>query len=849
MGNQDKNLNDGKYHYDAFISYRHCQPDQFVAETLHKQLENFKLPANVVKKMQAEGKADKDAKTRITRVFRDQEELPLATNLEDPIVDALKNSEWLIVICSPRLKESMWCKKEIETFIKLRGRDHVMAVLADGEPADSFPQELLTREVEIEKPDGTKEIVVEPVEPLAADVRGEDNKARQNAVKSEMIRLLAPMFGLQYDELKQRHRERKIRKAIAAAVTVAVICFLFGVLGTVSAITINGQKNEISKQKDEIEAKSIEIEEQAEEIANQNDALKVNQAENLALDAIALYESDDRIGAINMAYAALTENNGIKMPYTDKARYALMKSLRPYDLSGASRAEYQVQTRGIIEDIFASPSRKYILIYDSSSTLTFWDVENKKIANIIVLGSNQYIKDNFIFKDDDTLLFSDMSNLYEYDVESGEKTAIVEEEMFSFIDRVRYDYSTGITYYKSEKKYIGLDSNYNKCFECEIPEDELAESKFRYLPDSYVVVNSTLKDKGDDKIAPTVVRIFDPEANEIFKVQYSNENYENSYKSGDDLFILTTKYNRYNDSIISTSSILRSYSLESGKLNWERENLNIAADKLALINDGGDDCIVEIGKHGIVEVDKNTGELYVASYEDSDIVWAGAVDNAIVYMTTAPIKMYLTNHTTMGLSSAIDCHLSAISLIECTADGYFMVEKNSNKFVYYTEMDTDNFEDYDGDYTAPETENYGEFSEAEEIKALELEGIDTELIRNVAFDSKKKKACVTGKDGIARLYDLSTKEQISSWTLASTYDSITEYLGEDNDGNVYWAGEQYGYCISANNNVIAEMEILRGVDAKNNQLIFGATYDDTRACAPIYSTDDLLKMAEEFVEK
>ena len=123
-----------KWYYDAFISYRHTELDSFVAKNLHKQLESFKLPKNVVRKMQANAKADAnhsevESKTRITRVFRDQEELPLVSNLADPIMEALEKSEFLIVICSPRLKESMWCKKEIETFIRLHDREHVWAVL------------------------------------------------------------------------------------------------------------------------------------------------------------------------------------------------------------------------------------------------------------------------------------------------------------------------------------------------------------------------------------------------------------------------------------------------------------------------------------------------------------------------------------------------------------------------------------------------------------------------------------------------------------------------------------------------------------------------------------------------
>ena len=99
------------YKFDAFISYRHCELDKFVAENLHKILETDELPKDIKKKLGITGRTFK-------RVFRDQEELPLTSNLEDPIIDALNNSKYLIVICSPRLSASLWCKKEIETFKK-----------------------------------------------------------------------------------------------------------------------------------------------------------------------------------------------------------------------------------------------------------------------------------------------------------------------------------------------------------------------------------------------------------------------------------------------------------------------------------------------------------------------------------------------------------------------------------------------------------------------------------------------------------------------------------------------------------------------------------------------------------
>ena len=127
-------MEDKQYKYDAFISYRHCDLDKFVAENLHRILESYELPKNIKEKLNIEGRT-------IKRVFRDQDELPLSSNLEDPIIDALNDSKYLIVICSPRLKDSLWCKKEIETFKRLRGRQNIFCVLIEGEPRDSFPEE------------------------------------------------------------------------------------------------------------------------------------------------------------------------------------------------------------------------------------------------------------------------------------------------------------------------------------------------------------------------------------------------------------------------------------------------------------------------------------------------------------------------------------------------------------------------------------------------------------------------------------------------------------------------------------------------------------------------------------
>ena len=195
-----------QHQYCAFISYRHQSPDQEIAKALHTAIETYGIPAGVKKQTGIK---------KMGKVFRDQEELPLSSDLGADIEAALDRSEWFIAICSPRYLESKWCLREMEYFIEKKGRDHVLTVLVEGEPQDSFPEMIRL----IRNEDGS----VTDIEPLAANVRGATLKENLKKLKDEKLRLLAPMLGLSFDDLKRRARQRKIRIAsiIAAAVLVA----------------------------------------------------------------------------------------------------------------------------------------------------------------------------------------------------------------------------------------------------------------------------------------------------------------------------------------------------------------------------------------------------------------------------------------------------------------------------------------------------------------------------------------------------------------------------------------------------------------------------------------------------
>ena len=409
--------------YDAFISYRHSELDKFVATTLHKKLEVFKLPKNV---------KSPTGKKKIERVFRDQDELPLASNLSDPINDALENSDFLLVICTPRLPESEWCKKEIETFIKLHGRDKVLAVLAEGEPEESFPEALTREAYEVVNPDGTRETRYRIFEPLAADVRGKDNKAIKKAMNDAILRICAAMFGLNYDELKQRHRERAMRRtlSIVSAVAAALMLFSAVCLGLMFKIInqsemILDQNAEIKQQYSEIEAQSKQIQEQKDQIEKQYTEAQINLAEATVLNAESLLgegRMKDSVYALRRVMPESSKDNSY--PYTAKTEYALANALEVYADKDELFSVRTFDSESRIETFKVSQDYKKIATLDACRNLHVWDVETGRELYSNTLKYEYYLDKNlsFEFINADTLLYGDSKKLYKLNLKDNTET-------------------------------------------------------------------------------------------------------------------------------------------------------------------------------------------------------------------------------------------------------------------------------------------------------------------------------------------------------------------------------------------------------------------------------------------
>ena len=367
--------------YNAFISYRHSLQDNKIAKEVQTQLEHFRIPHKIRK---ATGKK------RIDRIFRDKEELPITSDLNEDIDFALAHSDYLIVLCSTHTSESIWVQKEIETFLKNHTKKEILTVLVDGEPEEVIPDILMHDTVTRTLNDGSQVTYEEVIEPLSCDYRLPIKTAR----KEELPRIAASIIGCSYDELMRRRRQYRIRRAliataIAAVVSISVMAYLTWSLT---------------------------------QIQTNYDKALTNQSENYAAQSELALEDRDKVSAIKLALQGLPSEDNPDMPVTDEAWKALSDALGLYWAPGLNACDtvWKYEMESSITEFTVSDDQRYIAAVDSSNNIRVWEaVTHKTIADICFPG--EAIR-GFGFAGEDTFVVLSTTAITGYDISDWEES-------------------------------------------------------------------------------------------------------------------------------------------------------------------------------------------------------------------------------------------------------------------------------------------------------------------------------------------------------------------------------------------------------------------------------------------
>lgn len=397
------------YKYDAFISYRHAEKDTKIASEIQQSLERFKIPAALRKQT---------GKQRFNRVFRDVEELPISSNLTEDLTEALRASEFLIVICSYRTSESDWVKREIDTFLELHdyNKQLVLTVLVEGEPDEVIPEVLRHDNITHYLADGTFYCKDEVVEPLAADYRIPISKAR----KIELPRLAASMLGCNYDDIIRRRKAyKRTRLLIETAVISAAAIVLMIYIGMMLLKIQDGLRN-----------------------------TQLNQSRYLASESLKLLEDGDRISALQLALAALENTDGSRRPVTSEAEYALAAALGAYTTRGSSVASpiWRYENTSAITKFKCNNSAEKVAILDSAGKIHIYDRKDHK--ETVLESENKYI--DFCYDKDDNLIAATPVGVVSYNAGSLTQKWKYDNIKMSFADK-------SVIEYYPDKNYLAIN--------------------------------------------------------------------------------------------------------------------------------------------------------------------------------------------------------------------------------------------------------------------------------------------------------------------------------------------------------------------------------------------------------
>ena len=371
-----ENTTKKKYKYDAFISYRHVEPDLTIAEILHDMIEKFNIPKHL-RTVSNDGSLIDDK--HVFRVFRDREELS-TKDLSTMIEEAIANSENLIVICSKRTSLSPWCRKEVQLFKKIHGANNIIPILIEGEPDESFIDELKNLKATFINSENVEE--EKNIELLAADIRPDEVKSPsfkgyeilQNSKdpklneltkksldilkKSEIYRIVASMLNVNYGDLKLRHQERYLKRIIYTSIAASIAMLIF-----VISVTTLYLKSVASERKANEQSSLMTLNMANEANLQGNRMLGVLIAQEAMKNVSPKMEKYNKLGA---QYENILNNSLITLPFSN---------------------QFILPTESETASFGISSDSKWLISSGSFNNAIIWDLDNGGIKKTLTFES------------------------------------------------------------------------------------------------------------------------------------------------------------------------------------------------------------------------------------------------------------------------------------------------------------------------------------------------------------------------------------------------------------------------------------------------------------------------------
>ena len=317
----------------------------------------------------------------------------------------MESAKYLIVICSPLSAQSTWVCKEVQKFIDLGREEFIIPFIIDGTPnsndADEcFPSALRTLV-------GNREL-------LGINVN-------ENGRDAAAVKVIARMFGIQFDVLWQRYQKAANRKRL--------ITTLFLLLLLVSAIGVASV----------LEKKNTELAIANEKILKERDGMLLAQSRAVAKYADELTESGDILPALQILQEVMPSKDNPR-PYSQEAERSLRTALLKYYTN-----EYKPIVSIDIDDytnptpVF-STSGDVFALRDKQNGINLYKTANGALAKHVDFGKEEI--QAWCFTEDDAFMIAKgINSFYKLDIRTEQEPTLSAKDKISYSGEDELDFA------------------------------------------------------------------------------------------------------------------------------------------------------------------------------------------------------------------------------------------------------------------------------------------------------------------------------------------------------------------------------------------------------------------------
>ena len=546
-----------------------------------------------------------------------------------------------------------------------------------------------------------------------------------------------------------------------------------------------------------------------------------------------------------------TEYEGITMPYTPEAQYALTESIHLYDAGARIKPRYQIVMPAQIEEYMLSPDKELVLCRDVIGNVGIWDLDT---SHLIMSLSHE--KDNLSLNPNSVAFDSDHCITY-----ITEDNELVKYSFWAEEEMCRIQLQSGGTVIPQKEGIYTVVCDYSNICMLKVAGDEAEElgnlqpsegytftgevyitevddwSKLCYVERKQEDIEDILAEDKDmtDYCRLHIYDLYYGKEEAVISVNFDGVNtiaFDENY-----MYYAVSNYD------INSDNRLIKYDMVNHEAVWDIP-VDTFVTEICLTEEDGD-ALLAVGSLEAFLIDKNTGEQrsridFSSTAINTQVISENSFE--IISQNSDYGQYHINMDAYIMYDDYFEKNYDTVVACDKTELGYIVQGINDNKLTYYELSIGEDITLYEREFNS---EGIGSVADYDDDTAQTLNPGKANLVDTVLYSDDKKTVFISYTDKTVEIYNLIDNKLLA--TMVDVDDEIDVYYGVDDKGYTYVGGHGHGYILDKEYNVIARPELLRGVDFDAKLLI--VEVGDQYGGIPIYSLDQVISKGNVALKK